>query len=176
LSVILKQDATEKLDDLVTRLKQDPKIEEVNYGKSEWETVSNLTLAARWVGLVLGGFIFLTAIFIVSNTLTLALWARREDFILLSRMGAPTWMRWGPYLCEGTLQGFLGAGVTVLLLEIIRHGAGMALQKYGGLDLWLNLPYQEWQSLYFTLALLGVILGAVGALLALQKKWVKEIQ
>jgi cell division transport system permease protein len=176
LSVVLKEDAMDKLDDLVGRLKADPKIEEVNYGKNEWETVSNLTLAARGVGWVLGGFIFLTAVFIVSNTLSLVLWARREDLVLLSRMGAPAWMRWGPYLFEGILQGFLGSAAAILSLEVIRHGAGAALQKYGGLDLWLDLPPSEWQSLYSTLILLGTVLGMVGALIAFQKKWAKELR
>lgn len=175
-TVVLRKDADDKLDDLVEKLKQDPKVEEVDYGKTEWETVSNITRLARWVGLVLGGFIFLTALFIVSNTLTLALWARREDFILMSRMGAPAWMRWGPYLWEGILQGLLGALAVVAFLEGLRHGAGMALQKYGGFDILLDLPAEEWKSLYLTLVLLGLILGFLGAFLALRKKWVREVR
>jgi cell division transport system permease protein len=175
LSVILRKDATEKLEDLVEKLKKDPKVEEVSYGKSEWETVSNLTRVVRWVGLFLGGFIFLTALFIVSSTLTIALWARREDFILLSRMGAPTWMRWGPYLWEGFLQGFVGAGLVVLFLEAVRYGAGAALKNYGIGEILPKLPATEWFSLYLTLILLGITLGTLGAFLALQKKWVKEL-
>lgn len=174
-TVALKKDASGKLDDLASRLKSDPQVEEVDYGKNEWETVANLSRIVRWVGLAVGGFIFLTALFIVSNTLTLALWARREDMILLARMGAPTWMRWGPYLWEGILQGFLGGVVVVALLEVIRHGAGPALQKYGGIDILLGLPPEEWRSLYSTLVLLGVVLGVFGAFLALQKKWVREL-
>ena len=175
-SVVLRNDATENLDSLVNQLKKDPRVEDVNYGKNEWETVSNLTRVVRWVGFLLGGFVFLTALFIVSNTLSIALWARREDLVLLSRMGAPTWMRWGPYLWEGILQGFLGSAVVVVFLEAVRHGAGVALQKYGGFDVLLTLPAGEWRSLFFTLVLLGMILGVLGAFLALQKKWVKELQ
>jgi cell division transport system permease protein len=175
-TVILRNDDSEKLEDLVAKLKQDSRIEEVDYGKNEWETVSNLTRVARWGGLILGGFIFLTALFIVSNTLTLALWARREDFILMARMGAPTWMRTGPYLWEGLFQGFLGALIVVAFFEAVRHWAGMALQKYGGFDVLVNLAVTEWESLYLTLVLLGMILGFLGAFLALQKKWVKELR
>jgi cell division transport system permease protein len=175
-TVILRKDSPEKLDSLVEKLKQDPRIEEVDYGKAEWETVSNLTRVVRWVALILGGFIFLTALFIVSNTLTLALWARREDHILMARMGAPAWMRSGPYLWEGTLQGFLGAAAVVVFLEIVRHSLGLALQKYGGFDVLLNLPSAEWWNLYLTLVLLGMILGFLGAFLALQKKWVRELR
>ena len=176
LSVVLNKDATDKLEDLVEKLKNDRAIEEVSYGKGEWETVSSLSRLARWVGLFLGGFIFLTALFIVSNTLSIALWARRDDWILLSRMGAPTWMRWGPYLWEGVLQGVLGAVGVVFVLEAVRHWAGLALQKVGGVDFLLALSSGEWWNLYQTLVLLGMILGVLGAFLALQKKWVKELQ
>jgi cell division transport system permease protein len=174
-TVILRNDPSEKLEDMVEKLKQDPRIEEVDYGKNEWETVTNLTRVVRWGGLILGGFIFLTALFIVSNTLTLALWARREDFILMARMGAPTWMRTGPYLWEGIFQGFLGALIVVVFFEAVRHWAGMALQKYGGFDILINSAVTEWGSLYLTLILLGMILGFLGAFLALQKKWVKDL-
>lgn len=175
-SVMLKKEATDNLDDLVEKLRQEPRIEEVSYGKNQWEAVSNLSRVVRWVGLFLGGFVFLTALFIVSNTLTIALWARREDFLLLSRMGAPAWMRWGPYLWEGILQGFLGAGIVVVFLEILRHGSGAFLRQTGGLDVLLNMPGEEWRSLFLTLVLLGMILGILGAFLALQKKWVKELR
>jgi cell division transport system permease protein len=175
-SVILKKDAAENLDDLVDKLKQDPRVEEIVYGKGAWETVSNLSRMIRWGGFFLGGFIFLTALFIVSSTLTLALWARREDLILLSRMGAPTWMKWGPYLWEGILQGFLGASLVILFLEACRRGLPSLLQPYVGVETLLQMPANEWRSLYLTLVLLGVLLGALGAFLALQKKWVKEIQ
>jgi cell division transport system permease protein len=174
-TVILRNDDSEKLEDWVQKLREDSRIEEVDYGKNEWETVSRLTRVVRWVGLILGGFVFLTALFIVSNTLTLALWARREDLILMARMGAPNWMRIGPYLWEGILQGLFGGVAVVVFLEIVRHGAGVALQKFGGFDVLLNLPSSEWWSLYLTLVLLGIILGFLGAFLALQKKWVKEL-
>jgi cell division transport system permease protein len=175
-TVILRNDDSEKLEDLVGKLKQDPRIEEVDYGKNEWETVSNLTHVVRWGGLIIGGFIFLTALFIVSNTLTLALWARREDFVLMARMGAPAWMRTGPYLWEGLFQGLLGALIVVAFFEAIRHWAGIVLQKYGGFDFLINLAVTEWESLYLTLIFLGMILGFLGAFLALQKKWVKELR
>lgn len=175
LTVLLRKETTENLDDLVDKLKQDPQVAEVDYGKSEWETVSNLTRLAHWLGWILGGFIFLTALFIVSSTLTLALWARREDYLLMKRMGAPAWMRWGPYLWEGLLQGLLGSVIVVGFLEAVRRGAGLALQKYGGFDLVLNLPQSEWVGLYEALFLLGVILGFLGAFLALRKKWAGEL-
>jgi cell division transport system permease protein len=176
LTIVLKKDVADKLDDLVAQLRQDSKIEEVDYGKNEWETVSNLSRLVRWVGLFLGGFVFLTALFIVASTFTLVLWARREDLVLMARMGAPTWLRWGPYLWEGTLQGFLGACAGIGLLEILHHLMGMFLQSFKGTDLFLEGSSMDWWSLYPTLLFLGVVLGGLGAFWALQKKWIKDLQ
>jgi cell division transport system permease protein len=176
ISAAIKPEAAGKLEDLVEKLKRTPKVEEVNYGKGEWETVSGITQTVRWVGLFLGGFIFLAALFIVANTFALSLWAKREYLTQLSRMGAPAWMRWGPFILEGVLQGLLGSALVVGLLEIARYALTASLQPYGGFQALLQLPEGKGPGVYTTLMLLGVILGALGAFLALQKKWVKDLQ
>jgi cell division transport system permease protein len=176
ISVVLKKDVSEKIDDLAEALKKDPAVEEVDYGKGEWETVSNLSRLARWVGWFLGGFVFLTALFIVSNALTLALWVRREEWVLLSRLGAPSWMRWGPYLWEGLVKGLLGAGVGILVLELLKSVLGWFLPKTGGLEIFLNLPGMDWSGLFLTLVLLGALLGFAGSLWAVRKEWAGELK
>ena len=174
-TVVLKNEAINQADSLAADLKKDSSVDDVSYGKGEWETLSNLIRVIRWAGLMMAGLVFLTALFIVANTLTLALWGRREDMLSMSRLGAPGWMRWGPYLCEGIFQGFLGSVIVTLVLEVIRRAAGEALQKYGGFDILNALPAEEWISLYLHLMVTGIVIGALGAFWALQKKWVKEI-
>jgi cell division transport system permease protein len=174
--VTIKQEAVGHVDDLAARLKKDPAVDEVSYGKGQFETLSRVLNLVRWVGAGLGGFIFLAALFIISNTLTLSLWARREDLALMSRLGAPSWMRWGPYLWEGLLQGFLGALLVCAFLEVFHFSAGWLLKTYGGFSQLADLPAADWISLDLTLCFLGAVLGALGAALALRKKWVWEFQ
>jgi cell division transport system permease protein len=174
-TVVLKNEAVDQADSLAADLKKDSSVDDVSYGKGEWATLSNLIHVIRWAGLLMAGLVFLTALFIVANTLTLALWARREDMVSMARLGAPGWMRWGPYLCEGIFQGFMGSIIVTAVLEIIRRVAGEALQKYGGFDILNALPAEEWISLYFHLMVIGIVIGVLGAFWALQKKWVKEI-
>jgi cell division transport system permease protein len=174
--VTLKKDAAGHVNDLVANLQKDPQVDEVNYGKGQWETLSKLLNLVRWVGAGLGGFIFLAALFIISNTLTLSLWARREDLALMARLGAPSWMRWGPYLWEGLLQGFLGAVLVCGFLWVFHFSAGWLLSAYGGFSGILDLPTSDWIDLDLTLCFLGAVLGALGASLALRKKWVWEFQ
>jgi cell division transport system permease protein len=174
-TVILRNEATGQADSLAADLKKESRVEDVSYGKGEWETVSNLARVIRWAGLLMASLVFLTALFIVANTLTLALWARREDMLSMVRLGAPVWMRWGPYLCEGIFQGLMGSVIVMAFLEVTRRAAGVALQKYGGFDLLATLPAQEWLSLYLHLMVIGMVIGMLGAFWALQKKWVKEL-
>lgn len=174
-TLILKPESASQADALATTLKKEAGVEDVSYGKGQWEAVSNLARVIRWSGLIMASMVFLTALFIVANTLTLALWARREDMIAMVRLGAPGWMRWGPYLCEGVFQGFFGAFFVMVFLEAVRRFAGQALQHYGGFDILASLPFQEWLGLYLNLIVIGIVLGLLGAFWALQKKWVKEL-
>jgi cell division transport system permease protein len=174
-TVVLKNSAAGEADSLAADLKKESHVEDVSYGKGEWETVSNLARVIRWTGLLMASLVFLTALFIVANTLTLALWARREDMLSMVRLGAPVWMRWGPYLCEGIIQGLTGSVIVMVVLEVVRRVAGQALQKYGGFDILATLPFQEWLSLYLNLLVMGGVIGMLGAFWALQKKWVKEL-
>jgi cell division transport system permease protein len=174
-TVTLKTETADQADQLAALLKKQPSVEDVSYGKGQWDKVSNLARVIRWSGLIMAGLVFLTALFIVTNTLTLALWARREDMVTMVRLGAPGWMRWGPYLCEGVFQGLIGSVIVTVFLEAVRRFAGDALQKYGGFDILATLPFQEWLSLYLHLVIIGAVLGLLGAFWALQKKWVREI-
>ncbi len=174
-TVVLKNELAGQADTLAADLKKDPKVDDVSYGKGEWETVSNLIRVIRWSGLLMAGLVFLTALFIVANTLTLALWGRRDDMLSMARLGAPVWMRWGPYLIEGVFQGLFGSIIVMGALEIIRRAAGEALQKYGGFDILNVLPSDEWTHLYLHLMVIGLVLGILGAFWALQKKWIKEL-
>ncbi|HVM32413.1 MAG TPA: permease-like cell division protein FtsX [bacterium] len=174
--VTVKKEAVGHVEDLVALLKKDPQVDEVSYGKGQFEALSRMLALVRWVGAGLGGLIFLAALFIISNTLTLSLWARREDLALMNRLGAPSWMRWGPYLWEGFLQGFLGALLVCAFLALFHLSAGWLLRVFGGFTELMDLPLSDWVGLDLTLCALGAALGALGASLALRKKWVWEVQ
>jgi len=175
LTIALKADAVHQADALADELRKKTGVEDVSYGKGQWDKVSNLARVIRWSGFIMACVVFLTALFIVSNTLTLALWGRREDMVSMVRLGAPGWMRWGPYLSEGLFQGLIGAMLVTILLEAVRRFVGQALEKYGGFDILSALPFSEWLDLYLHLVVIGGVLGLLGAFWALQKKWVKEL-
>jgi len=90
-------------------------VEEVQSLVDRVLTVTNLL---RTGGLVLLGLVGLTVLFIIVNTIRLAVVARAEEIEIMRLVGASdAFIRW-PFIFEGALVGLLGALITLVLLAL----------------------------------------------------------
>lgn len=97
--------SSEAVDSYASRLKTIPGISEVQYGE-EWVRRFNTFLNfMRLIGALLGGFLVLAGLFIVSNTIKLTIYARKEELEVLGLVGATRFFIKAPFLIEGILQG-----------------------------------------------------------------------
>jgi cell division transport system permease protein len=101
---------------LVEKLRGAPEIEDLQFG-AEWvERFSAFMELLEVLGLGLGGLFFLATIFVISNTIRLNIFARREEIEIMRFVGATGLFIRAPFYIEGILQGFLGAGLALALL------------------------------------------------------------
>ena len=70
----------------------------------------------RYGGVGAGILILLATAFIVSNTIRLTVYARRDEIGILRLVGATRWFVRMPFLIEGGLWGLAGGGLAVLLM------------------------------------------------------------
>lgn len=108
-----------KIKEVVSRLKQFPQIEEIQYGQEWVETFSVIIHLMRLTQWILGGLLLAAMIFIISNTLQLTFSSRREEIEVMHMVGASPAFIQVPFHIEGLIQGFLGAGLAVLLLLLL---------------------------------------------------------
>lgn len=92
-----------------------PGVEEVQYGQAWLDRFFRFVQTVRLLGLVVGVLIFLAAILIVSNTIRLSVFARREEIHILKLVGATDGFIKVPFYIEGVLLGLLGAGLGIAL-------------------------------------------------------------
>lgn len=163
---------SDAVESYVARLKGIPGVNEVQYGE-EWVRRFNTFMNfLRLVGAILGGFLVLAVVFIVSNTIKLTIYARKDELEIMTLVGATRLFIKAPFLIEGILQGGVGAFLAVATLFAVYagflHNAGNFL-SFNPADAGLSfLPLSYLAGLFLG----GIALGFLGSLASL-KRFVK---
>lgn len=160
---------TASVENFVTALKRIPGITEVQYGE-EWVRRFNSFLNfMRLLGTLLGGFLVVAVIFIVSNTIKLTIYSRRDELEVMSLVGATRFFIKAPFLLEGLMQGAAGSVISVALLfglyEGFLHNAGNFLTFNPATSGLSFLPPEYIAGLL----LAGALLGFIGSLTSLKR-------
>lgn len=109
------------LDRLAAALDGAPGIAELGYGADWVAGYARAVALVRNLALAIGGVLLLATLVIVTNTIRLALYARREEVEILRLVGASRTFVAVPYLLEGLVQGVIGGGLGVALLWLSFH-------------------------------------------------------
>lgn len=139
---------------------------------SNGETIRKLTSASKyisrisvWIMLALG----VVSIFIISNTIKLAVFSRRKEINIMKFVGATDWfIRW-PFIIEGVIIGLVGAVFAVLFVMLGYHGL-MSMFTSLNIGFVRFIPVSELLGwLLLSLIGMGVVLGAIGSFIAVRK-------
>lgn len=101
---------------LSLRLRAVPGAADVDYGTAWLERLETFVRRARVAGVALLLLLGLATAVLVSNTLRLAVYARREEIEIMKLVGATDAFVGAPFLLEGALQGTLAGGLAAASL------------------------------------------------------------
>ena len=122
---------------------------------------------ARRVAILLGGFLVLTALLVITNTIRLELARRRRELDVSRLLGASGLFLYRPVFYTGILYGLLGGllacAFALLALQLLRGPAGELAALYGSA---FRLPLPPPASIGLVV-LVSTGLGVLGALLTL---------
>ena len=160
---------TRDVEAYVTILKRIPGISEVQYGE-EWVRRFNTFLNfMRMLGALLGAFLVVAVLFIVSNTIKLTIYARRDELEVMSLVGATRFFIKAPFLIEGIIQGGAGALIAIGLLlglyEGFLHNAGSFLTFNPTTSGLAFLPLEYVGGIVVA----GIVLGFIGSFSSLKR-------
>jgi cell division transport system permease protein len=155
--------ALRQLGAFLTRLEG---VEEVQYGQEWIDRMAAVLQVVRLIGLSIGIALGVASLFIVSNTVRLAIYARAEEIEVLRLVGATKMAVRLPFLLEGLIQGGAGAGLAVAVLYGAYRATLVQLQLSPGQVVGLGVGSFLPPNTTGILVGVGAALGALGSLLS----------
>ncbi len=147
-----------------------PGVSGVDYAEEYIQQLNELTNRASFIMLLAAiGSAFASAL-LAYNTIRTGLFARRREIEVMRLVGATKWFIRVPFMMEGLLQGIIGALFASLAIfglsrVISRSVEGQNLRLFES----FALDYSQLLGISVTLFIVGALLGAAGAALAVTR-------
>ncbi|MDH3851177.1 MAG: permease-like cell division protein FtsX, partial [Deltaproteobacteria bacterium] len=153
------------IKELSTRLGRLSGVAEVQYGRKWMAKLRVFVEVMKLVGITVGGLLLIATIFVISNTIKLTFYSRREELEIMRLVGATDFFIKAPFLIEGLLHGLGGAllaagGLSLLILFLFSHlDLPLRLAVMAG-----SLPMGQLVAGFLGL---GLLLGVLGSMVSL---------
>ena len=159
------QATPELLAQLAAGFDQLPKVINVAFPSDQIEVLATLQ---SFIGVrlyLITGFLLLSAVLLIWNTIRTAMFARRREIEVMKHVGATNWFIRVPFMLEGLLQGLVGGVVASGAMLLFNANWTSGVQSFpsesgfgafvvtGGYPMWI----------VFWIILLGMLVGAIGS-------------
>ena len=130
-------------------------------------TVRNV---ATVVCVALIAILFIVSVFIISNTIKLTTFDRREEIAIMRMVGATNgFIRW-PFVYEGFIIGLLSAGVAFGLQWLLYVTVARSISVSDALNLFSVVDFATiWKPVALVFVGVGMLVGVGGSLTAIRK-------
>lgn len=156
------------LDQVAHELSQITTVEKVDYGRDAAGKLLALNKVVRLVGLVILLLLFASTVLIVSNTIRLTVFARRKEIDIMQLVGAADWfIRW-PFILEGVSQGFVGASLAAIAIDVGYRLVVPHMQRSIAF-IPVIAPNDLMPYVCVGLAGIGCLVGAIGSLISVNR-------
>jgi cell division transport system permease protein len=144
-------------------VKQIKGVDDVIYRKTLLEMLDRRATTFLWLIFGIGAFITISSVFLVANTIRLAIYAKRKIIQTMRLIGATKSFVRGPFVLEGLVQGFVGgcaaAGILFLVFEYLARWVSMELSDFVRIE-----PFY-----YAVIVGVGCVLGILGSEISIRR-------
>lgn len=167
-SYIVNLEKPESSKQVVSSLENLEGIESIGNDNNFTDKIISISRSVKWIGIALSIIMVSVSVFLISNTIKLAIYSRRKEIGIMKFVGATDWfIRW-PFVIEGAVIGLLGTITANTLLYYIYKTAFVKINENLLLANLLPTSYVT-QTLQWQLLLVGILIGGLGSSLSLYK-------
>jgi cell division transport system permease protein len=149
-------------------LTTDPLVDEIPLQQDVVDNLVRITSFARVAGTVMVFGLAGVTLFVIMNTIRVAVYARRREIEIMKLVGATDWfIRW-PFVLEGMLYGLCGAAITVAVVGVAFRPLQLqflSLVQFLPVNLDPTLPLK----LFVMTVVVGVTVGGTGSYLSVRR-------
>ena len=170
-SMIIELTNISLADEVVKQIQDDDYIDSISYYKDVIDKMLTISRIISTAGLAIILLLSIVSLFIIANTIKIALYARKREINIMKYIGATNWfIRW-PFIIEGMTLGFLGAAIAlgsvyVLYGFIFSKLSSEAYSLIGGYLLPVSTIFDNIAIIF---ASMGIGIGVLGSLVSLRR-------
>ena len=159
-------------EDITNEIKTWENVKTVNSANSTVEKLVSITNGIRIVTIAILAGLVIGAIFIISNTIKLTVYARRKEISIMKYVGATnSFIRW-PFIVEGMIIGILSAAISILIVgggyKVIATQL-LASSVVQNLGITLVSFADMFNMLIIVYLALGIGIGVLGSAISMRK-------
>ena len=159
---------SENLETLLYRLKETDGVTDVVCYAEEAETIDGIKNTVSIIFIWFLAILFVVSIFVIINTIRLALFSRKQEITVMRYVGATNWFITLPFLLEGTFIGIISAAIGYLAewYLYVRITAGIT----AGSNILRFIPFSN-LSIQFLIGFfaVGTLTGILGSIISIRR-------
>ena len=170
-SYVVKFADIEKADNIKSQIEKIDGIYKVKYNSSTINAVISISKIANIFLLGIGVVLLVVSIFIISNTIKLAVYSNKREIFIMRYIGATNKFIKKPFVIEGAIMGIVSALISFMLISIAYVVIYARIPKVGSsLGVFGFIPYSSlwWMILAIYIAL-GLFIGILGSSISIKK-------
>lgn len=170
-SLVIKFDDISVSESVKQKVEKIDGIYKVQYDESTINAVIAISKIANIFLIGVGSILLVVSIFIISNTIKLAVYSNKRELFIMRYIGATNKFIKTPFIVEGALMGIISAIISFILVSISYivlysriPDVNAALGSFG------ILPYSAlWYQVLIVFIALGLFIGILGSSLSVKK-------
>jgi len=167
-SVVITYEDNDKVESLKYELEHTEGIYKVKCRADVAETIESLKTGVIYIFIWFLLVLFAVSLFVIINTIKLAVFGRRQEISIMRYVGATNWFIMFPFVLEGIFIGVISSGLAFTAQYYIYYYVQqIVLSDYGMISLINFFDIQIYFAAIF--GAIGVITGVIGSSVSLRK-------
>ena len=170
-SYVVKFADIEKANNIKSQIEKIDGIYKVKYNSSTINAVISISRIANIFLLGIGVVLLVVSIFIISNTIKLAVYSNKREIFIMRYIGATNKFIKKPFVIEGAIMGIVSALISFMLISIAYVVIYARIPKVGSsLGVFGFIPYSSlWWMILAIYIVLGLFIGILGSSISIKK-------